>query len=178
MRLAFAFPSIASHLESSEPEADADHEKASCCAPGRRTRPASVFVANSPFARLFLNTSATSDVRCERRVRGIRTVLLVRIWVSGKKKGSAGGSPREPLLPLCLSAMSLPRQNVVHAGVVVGSPFSIYGDEGVGIVPVPGIDGALWRFKKIKAFQSPIRRRCSHCRKSRWQADRYSLRDR
>ncbi len=29
------------------------------------------------------------DVRCERRVRGIRTVLLVRIWVSGKKKGSA-----------------------------------------------------------------------------------------
>jgi hypothetical protein len=51
-------------------------------------------------------------------------------------------------------------------------------DRFVGIVSVPGLDGALWRFKKIKAFQSPIRRRCSHCRKSRWQADRHSLRDR
>jgi hypothetical protein len=45
------------------------------------------------------------DVRCERRVRGIRTVLLVRIWVSGKKEGQCEL-----------------RQSVVHAGVVVGSP--------------------------------------------------------
>jgi hypothetical protein len=40
-------------------------------------------------------------------------------------------------------ANGLPRQRVIQAGVVVGSSFSVYGDEGVGIVLVPGIYGAL-----------------------------------
>jgi hypothetical protein len=40
-------------------------------------------------------------------------------------------------------AYRLPGQRAVDAGVVVGSSFSVYSDEGVGIVLVPGIYGAL-----------------------------------
>jgi hypothetical protein len=43
---------------------------------------------------------------------------------------------------------------VVEAGVVVGPSFSIYGDEGVGIVLIPGIYGALRNFKSIHGLYS------------------------
>ena len=45
-------------------------------------------------------------------------------------------------------------QRVVHAEVVVGSAFGITAPRGVGIVPVPGICGALRNFKSIHGLYS------------------------
>jgi hypothetical protein len=37
---------------------------------------------------------------------------------------------------------------------MVGSPFTIYGDNGIGIVPIPGVEGALCNFKSIHDLYS------------------------
>jgi hypothetical protein len=55
---------------------------------------------------------------------------------------------------LAKSAMDFPVRAWSMRGGVIGSPFSIYRDEGVGVVPVPGIYGALRNFKSIHGLYS------------------------